>query len=833
VVDFPIAYVKRPIPVDNRGNPRQEDARRLKTFRAGGDLYVRNRASPSAPETNVTAEYTGELGDVKDIEVSYDGTKIVFAMRAPAIKGADADMQPTWNIWEYTLATSKLARVINPGNVDPAVLDVTADAGEDVAPHYLPDGRIVFSSTRQRQSRAILLDEGKPQFAALDEDRREPAFVLHVMNADGSNIHQISFNQSHDFNPTVLSNGKVLYSRWDNAGSRNAVSVYQMNPDGTALEVVYGLHSHSTGTANSTVQFYQARERYDGSLSAILKPFTGTYSGGDIVIIDKANFADYNLATWTSRNSATGAGQQSATTNAVKTNTDISPGGRFMSAYPLWDGTDRLLVSWNPCRLTIDTRIVPCTTDNLANEIATEAAPLYGIYVYDRSKNTQLPVVAPSEGILITDAVAVQARALATVIYDKEVGTDLNSDYADENVSVLHIRSVYDFDGTFNSLSTTATGITSVSDFADPAKATAAERPARFLRIEKAVSIPERVPSTAFGRSSGQLMREIIGYTMIEPDGSVMVKVPANTALAISVLDANGRRIGERHQNWLQVKAGETLTCGGCHSHATGGRHGHADQAPAINTGAPTSGLPFTNTDGTFVAQMGETMAQTRVRTLCPTSNAAAQCSVLSPSVNVSYSDVWTNTNVRAKDASFSYLYTNLTTTKPVAATCLTTWTSLCRIVINYETNIHPLWNLARGADTCTICHSPTDQANAAQIPAAQLDLTDGASDDEPKHFKSYRELLFSDNEQELVNGALQDRLVPSVDADGNPIMVPVPAQGPSMSTTGATASYFLDKFAAGGTHAGRLTSAELRLISEWLDIGAQYYNDPFAVPTN
>jgi hypothetical protein len=43
----------------------------------------------------------------------------------------------------------------------------------------------------------------------------------------------------------------------------------------------------------------------------------------------------------------------------------------------------------------------------------------------------------------------------------------------------------------------------------------------------------------------------------------------------------------------------------------------------------------------------------------------------------------------------------------------------------------------------------------------------------------------------------------------------------------------FFTKFAPGGSHAGRLTSAELRLVSEWLDIGAQYFNDPFAVPVD
>ena len=33
--------------------------------------------------------------------------------------------------------------------------------------------------------------------------------------------------------------------------------------------------------------------------------------------------------------------------------------------------------------------------------------------------------------------------------------------------------------------------------------------------------------------------------------------------------------------------------------------------------------------------------------------------------------------------------------------------------------------------------------------------------------------------------------------------------------------------------HTGYLSPAELRLIAEWLDIGAQFYNDPFVAPAN
>ena len=118
-----------------------------------------------------------------------------------------------------------------------------------------------------------------------------------------------------------------------------------------------------------------------------------------------------------------------------------------------------------------------------------------------------------------------------------------------------------------------------IPTLADPAQTLADDRPARFLRIVKSVGIPDndtkQIPGTAFGASAQQLMREIVGYVPIQPDGSVRTYVPANVPLAISVVDRDGRRISDRHQNWLQFKAGEEVTCNGCHDHASGTPHGH------------------------------------------------------------------------------------------------------------------------------------------------------------------------------------------------------------------------------------------------------------------
>jgi len=205
VKDFGIAYTKRAILTDEDGQLIANDEREILTFREGSDLYLRHRASPSAAELNITSRITYGKGDIKDISASYDGSKLIFSMR---LSDQDTD---TWNLWEYDIQSNQLRRLISSDN--------TAELGHDTAPHYLPDGRIVFTSTRQRQTGAMLLDEGKPKFSGLDENNNEPASLLHTIHADGSNIRQISFNQSHDLNPAVLSSGEIIFSRWDNMGS--------------------------------------------------------------------------------------------------------------------------------------------------------------------------------------------------------------------------------------------------------------------------------------------------------------------------------------------------------------------------------------------------------------------------------------------------------------------------------------------------------------------------------------------------------------------------------------------------------------------------------------
>ncbi len=95
--DFPMAYIKRTAPA-----PMQLDSltelRDVQPAAAIG-VYVRDRADPSAPERNVTQRVTGTgLFDIRDIDASFDGRSIVFAMRGPLDMNQDEEDPPTWNI---------------------------------------------------------------------------------------------------------------------------------------------------------------------------------------------------------------------------------------------------------------------------------------------------------------------------------------------------------------------------------------------------------------------------------------------------------------------------------------------------------------------------------------------------------------------------------------------------------------------------------------------------------------------------------------------------------------------------------------------------------------
>jgi len=856
VTNFPLAYVKAPVIT------KDIDARDLITSITGSDLYIRNQASAGGAEVNITGAITKGMGAVRDLDVSPDGTTIVFSLRLPLNpKKPNTDVtQPNWHIYTYNATTQAVTQLTND----------SITAGHDVGAHYLPDGRIVFASTRQLATQSILLDEGRPQYAAQTDDRTQSIFLLHVMNGDGTDMHQISFNTNHDFSPSVLDDGQLVFSRWESVNG-GQISLYHANPDGTGVELYYGANSHATGaniaaTNNNVVQFLEARPLPNGNLVAIVRPFLGTQLGGDIVEINAQGFVEIHQPS--TPGGTPGTAQTSATNLGVTTDANMpSMGGRFASVYPLYDGTNRMLVSWSPC-LVLDTTVTPnttnlCTASNTSGASVTLAPPQYTLWVYDLDAGTLGPLLSADVGTMVVEPIILQPRKPApSILVDAAPAPGQAETMATAGVGLLDISSVYDVDG----VDTATPNIAGVSN---PANPTFYTRPYRFIRIEKAVEIPgktvRKINQSAFG-PAGMGMREILGYAPIQPDGSVQVQVPANVPFTIDIVDVNAKRVTAQHTSWLQMLPGETKTCNGCHTTVNMTSHGRAGLTNAVNPGAPATGSPFPNTNPAIaLTNAGQTMAQALSLSTCTAngttpSGATTPCSQIL-NTDVIYDGIWTvGTTPPQPDTPFSYTYggaAGLNESPPTNANCAT-WSAQCRITIHYDDDpvkqlfMQSVWSLASRTNTvngvpmtsttCSVCHDPVNAMAMVQVPQGQLDLTGSSSSVDTTVVTSYEQLLFAHNAQTLNMGVLQDLLVPApgppdpVTGAPTTIMVPVSLAPPMTAGSAAGSTAFFRMFDGSFhdpvlDHTGYLSPAELRLIAEWLDIGAQFYNDPFVAP--
>ena len=151
---------------------------------------------------------------------------------------------------------------------------------------------------------------------------------------------------------------------------------------------------------------------------------SGTREGGSLVLVDVANYSEQN--TPANKNVAPQGGQKQITLEPLNDGRGLSRYGRITTPYPLWDGTNRILVSYRPCEVTRNGVVVSCATltaDELARlesdrSMADEAAdavqdnvpPPYAVYMYDQTKQTFLIVAAPPAGYMYTDPVALQKR---------------------------------------------------------------------------------------------------------------------------------------------------------------------------------------------------------------------------------------------------------------------------------------------------------------------------------------------------------------------------------------------------------------------------------------
>jgi hypothetical protein len=153
-------------------------------------------------------------GVVRDPDVSFDGQRILVAIRR----------QPNddYHIYELNADGSGLRQLTSGEGVS------------DIDPIYLPDGRILFTSTRE------------PKYCMCN---RHIMGNLYTMEADGSHLQQIGHSTLHEGHASLLPDGRVIYDRWEyvdrNFGT--AQGLWTCNPDGTNHVVYYGNITASPG----------------------------------------------------------------------------------------------------------------------------------------------------------------------------------------------------------------------------------------------------------------------------------------------------------------------------------------------------------------------------------------------------------------------------------------------------------------------------------------------------------------------------------------------------------------------------------------------------------
>ena len=151
-------------------------------------------------------------GIVRDPELSFDGKKIIFSMRR--------NRDDFYHIYEINSDGTGLKQL------------TFADYVTDIDPLYLPDGTIIFSSTRE------------PKFCMCN---RHIMCNLFLMDADGANIVQLGNSTLHEAHSTLMNDGRIMYDRWEYVDRNfgDAQALWTVHPDGTKHSIYYGNNTAS------------------------------------------------------------------------------------------------------------------------------------------------------------------------------------------------------------------------------------------------------------------------------------------------------------------------------------------------------------------------------------------------------------------------------------------------------------------------------------------------------------------------------------------------------------------------------------------------------------
>ncbi len=407
---------------------------------------------------------------IADLKLHWDGDRVMFTSIMPDSR---------WNVFEVKLDGTGFRPLIETVEPELEFYDGT----------YLPDGRIIANTN--------LGYHGVPCVSGSD-----PVGNMMLYDPKNKNIRRLTFDQDANWNPVVMHNGKVMYTRWEYTDLTHYYSriVMHINPDGTENKALWGSGSMFP---NSTFDI-QPLPGHPSAFVGIISGHHGVARSGRMLLFDPTK----------ARKGAEGVMQE-----IPHRNRPVFPLVKDELVNDVWPQF-----------------IKPMPLDDKYFLVSAKLSPidLWGIYLVDVFDNVTCIVKQEEEGYI--SPIPVRKTPTPPVIPDR---VKLN-----EREATVFIQDIYEGEG----LQGIPRGLV------------------KELRVHAYEYAYVNSPSDHYaqGIQSGWDIKRLLGTVPVEEDGSVMFKIPANTPVSLQPLDESGAAI-QWMRSWFTGMPGEIVSCIGCH----------------------------------------------------------------------------------------------------------------------------------------------------------------------------------------------------------------------------------------------------------------------------